>query len=106
MANASATEVWSGIPTVARGADLAAAGLTVWVCDYTVARLSGRSSTRLLGRAGRPVTPSRVEFAGSAPRSHGELIEGFGAGRIDFGAPVSTMTFGRARQAARRWQRS
>lgn len=45
---------------------------------------------------GRPVTPSRVEFAGPAPRSHHELTEAFGAGRIDFGAEVSAMTFDRA----------
>lgn len=45
---------------------------------------------------GRPVTPSRVEFAGPAPRSHSELAEAFGTDRIAFGAEVSTLTFSRA----------
>jgi AraC-like DNA-binding protein len=46
--------------------------------------------------AGRRVTPSRVEFAGPAPRSHAELAEAFGTERIAFGAEISAMTFSHA----------
>jgi AraC-like DNA-binding protein len=46
--------------------------------------------------AGRQVTPSRVEFAGPAPRSHRELAEAFGTDRIAFGAEASAMTFSHA----------
>lgn len=45
---------------------------------------------------GRPVTPLQVQFAGQAPRSHGDLAEAFGTRRIDFGAEISSMTFSRA----------
>ena len=45
---------------------------------------------------GQPVVPTRVELAGAAPRSHGELADAFGTGRIDFGAEICAMTFSRA----------
>lgn len=45
---------------------------------------------------GQPLMPSRVEFAGPAPRSHTELARAFGAGQLYFDAEVSAMTFSRA----------
>ena len=51
----------------------------------------------LLARAraatGRPIVPAHVAFAQSAPRSHREFTETFGTSRIDFGAPVTSVTF-------------
>lgn len=42
---------------------------------------------------GRPIVPARVAFAQPAPRSHREFSEVFGSSRVDFGAPVTTVTF-------------
>jgi AraC-like DNA-binding protein len=56
----------------------------------------GSALQRARQATGRPVTPTRVAFAGAAPRSHGELAEVFGTSRIDFGAEVSSITLSRA----------
>jgi AraC-like DNA-binding protein len=68
------------------------AGVNTIVTEFILSSLMQRARYA----TGRPVTPSRVEFAGAAPRSHGELADAFGTDRIDFGAEVSTMTFSRA----------
>jgi AraC-like DNA-binding protein len=44
---------------------------------------------------GRLLTPSHVQFASAPPRSHDELADAFGTGRIDFGAEVTAMSFSR-----------
>jgi AraC-like DNA-binding protein len=43
--------------------------------------------------AGRPVVPSQVTFAQGPPRSHRALGEALGTRRLDFGAPLTTVTF-------------
>jgi AraC-like DNA-binding protein len=42
---------------------------------------------------GHPVVPAHTAFAFPAPRSHRVLAEFLGTRRIDFGAPVTTITF-------------
>ncbi|MER7760374.1 AraC family transcriptional regulator ligand-binding domain-containing protein [Streptomyces sp. NPDC097619] len=49
---------------------------------------------RRLGEAlGRPVTPVRVAVAATSPRSHGALAELYGTTAIEFGVPISSITF-------------
>ncbi|GAB2451602.1 AraC family transcriptional regulator [Nocardia tengchongensis] len=48
---------------------------------------------RMREAAHRPLTPVRVELATETPPQHGALIELYGTRAIDFGAPVSSMTF-------------
>ncbi|MEC3952630.1 AraC family transcriptional regulator ligand-binding domain-containing protein [Nocardia sp. CDC153] len=43
-----------------------------------------------------PVSPSRITFCQSAPRSHARMTETFGTQAIEFGAPVDTITFRKA----------
>jgi AraC-like DNA-binding protein len=45
---------------------------------------------------GRPIVPARLAFAFPAPRSHRALVETLGTRRIDFDAPVTTITFSSA----------
>lgn len=45
---------------------------------------------------GRPVTPAAITVAGGPPRSHRHLIEAYGTRRIQFGAPISSVTFSAA----------
>jgi AraC-like DNA-binding protein len=48
---------------------------------------------RATAAAGRAITPARVAFAQPAPRSQRALGEALGTSRIEFGAPVTTVTF-------------
>jgi AraC-like DNA-binding protein len=56
----------------------------------------GSMLQRVRHATGQPVTPSRVEFAGAAPRSHGELAKLLETSRIEFGTEFSALTFDRA----------
>jgi AraC-like DNA-binding protein len=42
---------------------------------------------------GRPVVPLHVGFSQAAPAAHREFLDALGTSRIDFGAPVTTLTF-------------
>ena len=48
---------------------------------------------RARAATGRLIVPAHVAFAQPAPRSYREFSEVFGTSRIDFGAPVTTLTF-------------
>ena len=48
---------------------------------------------RARAATGKNITPVRVAFAQSPPRSHKRLIEVLGMRNIDFGAPATTFTF-------------
>lgn len=88
----SGAQRYGADPTVlAREADLPGWALTdagtvryrVGISDPGVSTIAtefvlGSLLQRACHAVGRRVTPSRVEFAGPAPRSHGELAEGFG----------------------------
>lgn len=56
--------------------------------QFTVAVLCGRARVA----TGRPIAPAHVAFAFPAPRSHHVLAETLGTRRIDFDAPVTTLT--------------
>ena len=43
---------------------------------------------------GRPIVPARVDFAAPPPPSHRLLSEALGTSRFEFGAPITTLTFG------------
>jgi AraC-like DNA-binding protein len=47
---------------------------------------------RARAATGQPIIPVRVAFAQPAPRSHHRLAEALGTDRIDFGAPLTTIT--------------
>ncbi|GAA4062029.1 hypothetical protein GCM10022248_32560 [Nonomuraea soli] len=49
---------------------------------------------------GRPVVPVAVAVAGEPPRSYRHLVEAYGTHEIQFGAPVSSITFSAADAAA------
>jgi AraC-like DNA-binding protein len=49
---------------------------------------------------GRRIRPLRVSLASAAPPHHREVVDGFDARRLDFGAGTSTMTFSAADLAA------
>ena len=57
--------------------------------QFSIAYFCGRATIS----AGQSVVPSHVAFAFPAPRSHQMLAETLGTRRIDFGAPVTTITF-------------
>lgn len=48
---------------------------------------------RARAATGHDIAPAHVTFAHPAPRSHGRLIESLGMRNIDFGAPVTTVSF-------------
>ena len=48
---------------------------------------------RIQTATGRPVAPSQVTFAQDPPRSHRALGEALGPVRLQFGAPMTTVTF-------------
>lgn len=57
--------------------------------QFSVAALYARARAA----TGQPVRPVRIAFAQSAPRSHRRLAEGLGTRTVDFGAPITTLTF-------------
>jgi AraC-like DNA-binding protein len=69
------------VEAAARGSELAR--------QFAIAALCLRARVA----TGRPIVPVRVAFAQPAPRSHREFGEVFGTSRIDFDAPVTTITF-------------
>ncbi|MFE0461719.1 AraC family transcriptional regulator ligand-binding domain-containing protein [Kitasatospora sp. NPDC058965] len=59
------------------------------IAEFVLGLLLQQASTAL----GRPVVPLAVTLPGEPPRSHDHLVEVFGTRRIQFGAPVSSITF-------------
>ena len=49
--------------------------------------------TRARAATGRMIMPTHVMFPQPAPRSHREFGDMFGTSRIDFGAPIASITF-------------
>ncbi|MCU1642042.1 MAG: hypothetical protein JWN03_2317 [Nocardia sp.] len=49
--------------------------------------------SRIRQVTGRPVHPVRMAFQQRAPQQHSAFIEHFGTTRLDFGAPVNSMTY-------------
>lgn len=91
----SGTVTGNLIRLVLSGAERQGADPRVLVREATEFAL-GTLLRRARHAAGRPVTPLQIQFQGQAPRSHGDLARAFGTRRIDFGAGISAMAFGRA----------
>jgi AraC-like DNA-binding protein len=59
------------------------------IAEFVLGLLLQQAATAL----GRTVVPVAVTVPGAPPRSHDHLVEAFGTRNIQFGAPVSSITF-------------
>ncbi|MEV6770133.1 AraC family transcriptional regulator ligand-binding domain-containing protein [Nocardia sp. NPDC051030] len=61
--------------------------------DLSVQSSLGILVSRIRQVTGRPVDPVSVAFRQNAPQRHDAFTEHFGTARVDFGAPVDSMTY-------------
>jgi AraC-like DNA-binding protein len=80
-AGADSSYSYQHVETGSRGAELARQFAVSVLC------------TQARAATGRMIVPAHIAFAQPAPPSYREFTEMFGTSRIDFGAPVTTLTF-------------
>lgn len=61
--------------------------------DLAVQAVIGVLVSRIRQMTGRPIDPVRVAFRERAPRDRTAFTDAFGSARVDFGAPIDTVTF-------------